>query len=465
VAAAIATSIGYVVNAGFEIFWPSLMFSLILGDASLAFPVALGVAAIIGSYCAIGGYRSNATVDQPHNVMGVISLAALVTFVCEALHISGPFAVAVYGFGIGSALYCLVNLWGIFPRKPSQRLLNMIAVGFAVGAFLILYVFLRPDGGHVTGQQSILTAGKPPSIVFILGILTFQLFFNVVDMQNWQQIAANENVRPATRESWQAIAWSIVRASLYLFWFPALGGVLLGCEMRLVMGVDQSSLFPLAFSMTTVGKGALVSGLILGTLLLSFLSTSMSTIDSLLMSAIQTLTYDVFGKGHVERALHAPDRNAPEVVELENRISRTARAWLIPMALFMAALFYMLYRGFSDNVLLFQPIMYAMPLALLAPVIVALFGSDILIERARRGVFTGIVLALVSGAIMTFGLVAPDKVLQLFGWLAPTITAANLTDWLPCLMPIVTNALSFVAIGISIVLTKEGARHLKEHVQ
>jgi hypothetical protein len=460
-AAAIATSIGYVVNAGFEIFWPSLLFSLVLGDQSLAFPVALGVAAVIGSYCAIGGYRSNATVDQPHNIIGVISLAVLVVLISRALHITGPFALAVYSFGLGSFVYCGLGLWGIFPRKPSQRFLNVVAIVFAIASFLLLHLFLRPDVGDPRTQQSILTVGKAPPVFFILGMLTFQVFFNVVDMQNWQQIAANENIQPRSRESWRAIAWSVVRASLYLFWFPALGGILLGCEMRLITGVDQSSMFPLAFGAALPDKGLILRGLILGGLLFSFLSTSMSTIDSLLMSAIQTLTYDVLGKKSVEQALSARDRNSSDVVELENRISRTARAWLIPMAILMAGLFYVLYRGFSDNVLLFQPVMYSMPLSLLAPVLVALFGSDDLIARAGPGAFVGIVLALVTGAAMTFGLVAPDQALPCVRWLLPDVTAGNLTDWLPCLMPIVANLVSIISVAVSILLCKGSNANLE----
>jgi hypothetical protein len=458
VAAAIATSIGYIVNAGFEIFWPSLLFSLVLGDKSLAFPVALGVAVVIGSYCAIGGYRSNATVDQPHNVIGVISLAALVTLVSHALGVTGPFRLGVYAFAAGSFIYCLLSLLTLVRRKPSQRVLNVISVAFALAAFLVLYVFLRPTPGDAHAQQSVLTAGTSPPLFFILGMLTFQLFFNIVDMQNWQQIAANENVSPRTRETWLAISWSILRASFYLFWFPALGGVLLGCEMRLVAGVDQGSLFPLAFSASLPDGSLLFRGLILGGLLFSFLSTSMSTIDSLLMSAIQTLTYDVFRKNAVEQALRASDRDSAEVIALENRISRNARRWLIPLAVIMAGLFYALYVGFSDNVLLFQPVMYSMPLSLLAPVMVALFGSDRTIRKAKPGVFIGIVLALVSGALMTVGLVEPDAALPLVHWLLPRVTAGNLTDWLPCLMPIVTNLLSIVAVTLSILMTSDNEK-------
>src|SRR5262249_52667466 len=133
--AAIATTAGYVINGGFEIFWSSFLLAQCLGRPDLALVVALGLAGVVGVYCTIGGYRSNATVDKPHNILGVTALAALVWLVTDNLQITGPFRWAVNAFALGSAVYVLVSLL-LYVTVIRQRYLTIIALTFAVLAFV-----------------------------------------------------------------------------------------------------------------------------------------------------------------------------------------------------------------------------------------------------------------------------------------------------------------------------------------
>jgi hypothetical protein len=452
--AAVATTIGYVVNAGFEIFWPSMLFSMVLGKESLSLPVALGLAAVIGSYCAIGGYRSNASVDQPHNILGVLSLAIVVVAVSVSLKIGGPFWNAVLVFAGGSLIYCLTSAARALGVRFSQTVLNALAFAFAFATLLIFIFFLTaPEGASVDAR---LLANAPIPAFLLWGVITFQLFFNLVDMQGWQQIAANENVEPREPVRWRAIGWSIVRASLYLLWFPALGGTLLGCAMRLVSGVNQFTLFPLAFGLVLPESGELLRGLVLGGLLFSFLSTSMSTVDSLLMSAMQTLSYDLLGHRKVEQALSAPDRNADAVIDAEFKISSMARSLLIPMAIFMTMVFYAMSLVFPDNVLLFQPLMYSLPLPLLAPVLVALFFPASVTGAVRRASFIGITAALGLSAVMLYGTFVPQSAIELARYFFPRVVEADLTNWLPSLLPVVANGISILAIAVGLLIGRFG---------
>jgi Na+/proline symporter len=448
--AAVATSIGYFVNAGYELFFPSLLFALTIGDESFGLPIAIGMGAVVASYCTIGGYRSNATVDKPHNILGVLALAILVVGTCLALRIAGPVLYAAIAFAVGSTIYVLVSSFSSTGRGLTRRTLNVLAVAFGLGALLIT-LLLAASSTSGPQEARLLASTAVPSFI-LWGQITFQLFFNVVDMQCWQQIAANEDVEPKTRETWSAIGASIIRASIYLLWFPALGGTLLGCIMRLASGVDQNHLFPAAFSLVVPGGGEITHGILLGLLLLAFLSTSMSTVDSLLMSALQTMTYDLFARKRIADILASPNRHSRKIIEQEEAITSRARSLLVPMAVAIVVVFYSLYLRVENNVLLLQPLMYSIPLCLLTPALLALYVPNSINRWVAGGAFWGVTLGIVVGLVMVAGLYLPDQAALALSWFGISTDADSLTNWLPCLMPLATNLVSFVCVLIGLAI-------------
>ena len=208
-----ATTLGYFVNGGFEIFWASLLFAQSLGRPELKLPVAVTLAVVVGAYCRIGGYRSNATVDRPHNILGVASLATLVWFVTYSLRIDGAFQHASMFFTAGAALYVIISalMWYGVVRPPA-KVLDSLSLLYALSACgTVLYLISQ---SAQSPELQMLVAHAPIPWFLIVSTVTFQVFFNVVDMQNWQQIAANADLNDH-----RDIMSAIVRASLYLLWF------------------------------------------------------------------------------------------------------------------------------------------------------------------------------------------------------------------------------------------------------
>ncbi len=434
--AAIATTTGYVINAGFELFWASLLFSLCLGREDLRLPFAIFLAVIVGSYCMVGGYKSNATIDKTQNIMGVAALAGLVAFVTSGLHIDGLFARSSLIFVWGSAVYIVISLLMYRPQFRRYRLLqNTVSILYAVSAFVIVFILLKET--NVPDTLHRVVNNKPIPFWIIFNTVTFQIFFNVIDMQNWQEIAANGDANPKT---YSALSWAVVRGSLYLIWFPALGGVLLGCALRSIDGsLTDVTLFPKAFDLVLPASSYLARGLVLGLLFLGFIATSLSTAGDLLMSALQTYCFDILWPSRVEKLVETPG-SEPAQRELVLR----ARAWLIPMAVAMVLIFFALWKLYPGPVFNFQAVMYAAPLSLLTPILFALFRPQSALEGGGIPAFVALSASIICVAVM-------------FGFtMIPGRTDDQIT-WLVSLMPIAANGISFVLFFITrLIVGKKG---------
>lgn len=450
VSAAIATTIGYMFIAGYEASWASFLFVGSLGVPNLRWVFALGLSVLVGAYCAIGGYRSNASVDRPHNILGVVSLAGLPLCLTLTLPVAPELAAAIYVFCAGALIYIAMSLLQASGRlKYPEWVPNGVAAIFGAGAFLVLiYIMRSPPGLNSALPRQL--SGVPMPLYLYLGVTSFQLVFNLIDMQNWQQVAANEDLRPRTDRTYRRITFSIVRASMYLFWFPALGGILIGLLLRGVQGADANGLYAIAFSHLPFGSAPLWHGLLLGLLMFGFISTSMSTIDTLLMSAAQTLTYDIFRRRKVESLLQAADRDAAVVVVQEQKITGLVRRYLIPLAVLMTGSFVVVELQFGDDqVVAYQPVMYAIPLVLVPPTLLAIFSkpfgsASVLGWWVTAGILAGITLAVLCVAMTV---TSPVNVLLAIGVQAALKTLSSgssafstmdLKNWIPGVLPIIT---------------------------
>ncbi len=427
VVAAVATTLGYVVNCGFELFWAALMFSAALGRPDITVPVAMLLAVVTGFYCSIGGYASNAATDRPQNLLGVLSLGLLLALFSAAHSLPTIANAAVVMFCVGAVVYVSMHYLMRFRRFAvlnTPTFQSRAAVSYAVLACVITLALVAYgfSGTSDPGPRAVLgNYGVSPAI--LVGILGFQFFFNVIDMANWQQIAANGDAPPAKHRE---LKWSIIRASLYLLWFPALGGTLLGCALRsLPTNLSDDQVFSAAFGGLASTGGEVATGLVLGFLFLGFLATSLSTADSMVMSAVQTLSYDILWRRRLDEARGYEER--------EERFVSRSRALIIPLSLLMVSAFWAMYVAYQGDVFNFQAMMYAWALTLFGPAVFALRGRVV----GGGWVLCGMLVGLASVIVMLgLALTLPTE-------------QADTKSWLLQLMPVIANltCLSFVLVG------------------
>jgi len=383
--AAIATTLGYIFNTGFEIYWSSLLLSYIVGHPELAIWVALILALITAVYCSIGGYRANATTDKPQNILGVIALSALSLFVTFN-STSDILKIASLIFSGGSLIYVLCSLYlpKVLSAKQS-KLISAFALILAGLTILITYWLCSQDNGQ---EPTPIFSNSPFPYHLIIGIVTFQLFFNIVDMANWQGIAANGDIG---KEKHKELKWSIIRSALYLNWFPALGGVIIGLALRTgYEGISDSNIFQFAFSTVLPNENFLIRGLALGFLLLGFIATTLSTADSYLMSASHTLAYDFLYHDKIRKHIEI-DGDEDEEIFFVMR----AKQLLMPLAILMVLTFWGAYLAYP-KALDFQMIMYSFALSLFPSVMYGLFRG---VDKAHR-------FNIVAFFSIAFGLIA-----------------------------------------------------------
>lgn len=448
-AGAIATTAGYVLNCGFEIFWSSLLFTACIGRADLALPVAILLALVAGAYCAIGGYRSNASTDKPQNMLGALALGALVFLVSRSVDAPDAMRSLSLAFFIGCILYAAVSYFLVHRViTPHRKILDVIAICFATSAVAISLSLFAVGGHHEPGTQ---TPGildySPIPLLLLAATIPFQVFFNLVDMQNWQQIAANADL-PDDQTS--NITWSIIRGSLYLFWFPALGGVILGCLMRAMSDtqITDLTIFPHAFELVMPGEEGVVRAVVIGLIFAGLLSSALSTADNLLMSSLQTLFYDIKDRARVQRLLAEQGDEDEEKALIER-----ARRWLPLLAVGMVLVFYGLYVAFSGGVFLFQSLMYALPLSLLAPVCLGLSKSP---KAAVLGkwAFGAIGLSIASVAIIASVAFLVPSVAETNHIAGAFDAAGTDKEWLIALTPVVANVVSTLILLTGWLLTR-----------
>jgi Na+/proline symporter len=449
--AAVATTAGYVLNCGFEVFWSSQLFASSVGQAELALPTACMLALVVAAYCSIGGYKSSAAIDKPQNLLGVFALGLFVFLVSRSVDAPQGIEDLSKVFLAGAAAYCIISLL-VYAKiiSATKRLLDVVAICFAVAAVAIsVSLFLNP--GSFSHTESYAVSYQGIATWVLVSTISFQIFFNIVDMQNWQQIAANGDLPTKDR---LGVIWSIVRGSLYLFWFPALGGVLLGCLLKASAdGLNDATIFPAAADLVMPGSDGVLRALILGLLFAGLLSSALSTADSLLMSSIQTIFYDIKERRVVQGLLESGGDE-----EAERSLVRRAKLWLIPLAIAMVLVFYGLYYAYEGDVFLFQGLMYAMPLTLFAPVIAGLWcGSERL--RAMRGfVFWGIAvgLAFVGAMAAVAFFVKSAQNSHIIG--AALGLVGSDKEWLMALTPVVSNACVLLFVGAGLIFAPKRAK-------
>lgn len=431
---ALATTFGYVFNTGFEIYWSSMLMCNILNQPELTIWVALVFAIITAVYCSIGGYKANASTDKPQNNLGVFSLTVLALFVVfntniPVLKISGII------FGVGSFVYLILSIF--FPNlvntKRAKVLTFLAFLLVAITLLISLWLSSQTGGENISKTFSNIPFSKD----LLIGIISFQLLFSIVDMANWQGIAANGDIPDNQHKK---LKLALIRSALYLNWFPALGGVLIGLGLRYgFTGVTDSNIFHYAFSTVLIGYPEFLRAVVIGILLLGFISTTLSTADSYLMSAVQTITYDILYHKKVKQ-LVANDRDEDE----ERQFVINAKKFLLPVAIVMVLFFWIAYEAYSKiggNALDFQMIMYSFAISLLPSVAYSLYKGVNIKHRYDNVSF----VSILTGIIFSL---APYLYVVLFNSHSP------LKSKLVNLTPLFSFFSSLIVFGIGVIIQK-----------
>ena len=147
-------------------------------------------------------------------------------------------------------------------------------------------------------------------------------------------------------------------------------------------------------------------------------------------------------------------------------MTSTVRRYLIPLALLMTLAFIALELAFGDDqVVAYQPVMYAIPLVLVAPTLLAVFRPKL---SRRTGVGSwvagGIIIGVTAAALLLVMTVTPglDGTLSHFvenavrglGWRSKSLTTGGLKNWIPGILPLLTLGLSAAATLLGIVCSR-----------
>lgn len=341
--AAVATIIGYTLNIGFELFYSAHLLVASIGAPRYELGVAVLLALFVGGYCVIGGYMSSVATDPLQNGLGVVSLIILLALVLPSV-----------------------------AHGPAMRAL-----------------FSRPNTAY-------------PGTSFIVGVVVFSFFFNLVDMANWQSIAAN---RGLSSDKVRDVAVGLYQSAAIQMLAPAALGTLFGATLRLTKpGIPDDGYFgavirPLLMPSRPWG------GVLLGVLFLGFIGIAVSSAGSYLLAAMQTLSIDLF-KRQSMAVINGRDLNEAERKEIEQSVLDWVKRWMIPVVVGMTLLFAAPYNGLSridrqGLAFQFQFVMYGAAVTLVPTVMFALFRPPK--RRLPRAGFWSICVGLIC-VIVPFGL-------------------------------------------------------------
>lgn len=394
VLAAIATLIGYTLNVGFEVFYSSHLLVASVGVHNYELLVAIVIALFVGGYCVLGGYLGSVVTDQLQNHLAVFSLIILLWFVLPRT--------VVISVAVLFAAYCL------FGKRLGSEVTYPISKVIAVSLLILLLWFFLPVGHHGFSALSLFSASDatPPGISFVIGVVVFSFFFNLVDMANWQSIAANKDLLPSELQKVKiGFFWS---AGLQMI-APAALGTLFGAALHLASpGVADDGYFaavlkPLLASMTPM------AGVILGILFLGFVSATVSSAGSYLVAAMQTLAVDVI-KRKPASILRSSGANLQERAQAEESILGWVKKMMVPVAILMTVIFASLYYSLSridmqGLAFQFQFVMYGAAVTLVPSVVFSLFRNNVAdaAPNVSSAGFWSILIGLIF-VIVPFGL-------------------------------------------------------------
>eukprot|EP01012_Entosiphon_sulcatum_P024636 TRINITY_DN29825_c0_g1_i1.p1 TRINITY_DN29825_c0_g1~~TRINITY_DN29825_c0_g1_i1.p1 ORF type:complete len:449 (-),score=3.52 TRINITY_DN29825_c0_g1_i1:15-1268(-) len=348
----------------------SLMFSIWLGSDKLVYPMLIATSIVFGTYCSIGGYMANCRTDKIQSIMGMIAICLLCVLLSYKLESTEGLIASVI-MSVMCAIFSFSENYSkvhVLKKYNLQEIANIVSVVALVVTCIFLFYTSKNNVTGISHPVKLFSSKMPP-ISLIMGLTTFMLFFNSVDMANWQSISANSNVDKSEHKD---IKLAFLRSAIYMLWFPAFCGTLLGCLSHAFPSLTDVNLFPAAISNSLPSSvGPIISGLVFGFIFFGLFSTSLSSADSYLMAAANTLSWDLFKYKEYKKIQGTNDMAIK--AELEKKFTDDIRTKLIFLALFMTCSFAALYLLAGSSLFSFQFIMYGSALSLFPSVMYGLY--------------------------------------------------------------------------------------------
>jgi len=245
-------------------------------------------------------------------------------------------------FAIYSAAYCDIGGFAGTARTDYyQNILGVVAVSF------IMYCLFRVPHSQIPVENLTLTRmsmslfdfGTFPTIT-IFAILCYASTYNIVDMSNWQAIAANSAAKP---EQIRSLRIAMVKSTFWMILLPATVGTLFGYVWREVEIGEYERISMLV--QQVFPDASYIGGLILGTVILGLAATAMSTTDSYLIASCQTMSWDIRDKQTINQSVNADDIDE----EKQYSIIRSSRRRLYWMAIISVSVFLLLRYLLGDQ--------------------------------------------------------------------------------------------------------------------
>lgn len=301
--------LGLLVCIGFELTFFGEFFATILGSLTNSIVAVLLFAAIIATFCSIGGYKGNVALDRICNIFACLSLSL--------------FLIALVAYN--------PDILSVISNTSSSDL----ALKFAIPNM----------------RESEL-----------VGFSVFTLF-QLIDMTNWQTVSANSlpEGEEGKKKHFQEMKKAIRKSALRFMLFPAIIGTLIGFYFHHISpDVSQSDV------MVSSVKASLPANLTIKTIMLcllifGFLSSSLACTNSWLLASVQTLSWDIIEHKKLNRVDFQVHRLPSEIHE---KIISRGKMLIYLVGAGGTALIYGIYK-YWDAIFSLQFMMFGAGLAML----------------------------------------------------------------------------------------------------
>lgn len=374
---AIVTATGYLLNFGFELYISGIIISLALGiDLSYRWLIAGLLAIISASYISLCGFLGNVSQDERQNFIGLsatLLFAGIVTYSVFVTPASGV------DLEFSDPAYWGLSLW----------------------------------------------AG--------LGFLAYTSVFNIVDVSNWQGVAANMKLDDSVIEKEQPKSW--LQAGIGAWLFAAIGAFL-GYLLRSIPNLEGDDLFP-----TLLGQvfpdGGLLQSFVLGLIAGGFFILALGYGENLLSAAQLTLMADVFKSDEYDALARMEDSD--ELIDLEDRfVQKSQRSTFLIVIVALASFYFAILSIGEQTVLDFMFIIFGSAISMFPSLIFVvrhrLKGSDLKFEHIKIPAIVSVVVGYLVALVPVFYPVISSE--ASWDWVAGQRTAE--------IAPLLTITLSFV---------------------
>lgn len=372
--AALASFLGFSALIGWEaVVGSSVLRNLINTSPSLIYILPVSVAVMAGLYTSAGGLRGNAAVNFFQNILkGLILL---------------------------TATYFLID------ESPSKW-----------------FALTNSPAAHIGPINALATLGG----IALLANLAFSLFWQVVDMSNWQDLSATLPTNDGRRRT-------VIESAFLVFVFPGLIGTVIGITLsdfgdRLGQITDTNIItrFIEALSHYPIIGVALVG---------AYAAAMLSTIDGAALSAAQSGTWDLINRKEVGDVLKLGPKRMPG--DIDAKVLAISRLLILLSTGLGAAVVMALVLKFDIDLFSIVYLVVIAQMSLVGPILFCIFGSS-------------------ENTLVKYGAV-PISLALFLGFTSAFAGQIMKIDWLYTFSPV-------VAIGISILAAWSLPRVFKQDI-